>query len=397
MDISLFSRLLNILLKAPVSVISNTDEDLKKFEKNFCFESNLTPMLTKEILQNILNDAQTNYIYEIADDIGVYIALFKLEDNFFIIGPYIRNELKEKELEAILFDNHLPISYSRSLNLYLSNLPIVYTGQLSYTINSCITAFCPMLSEFTHVRLEPKIERKESKPNLTPNKNYSDIYRRYDEERAFQNHIRMGDVENVLVSYQGMINGARGILSGASSYISPTVSFAILKTIARKAAESSGLSVITIDEITGRYARLSDTLTKIDEQEKCSRDMILELTKAVREHQLKYSDYSAEIVKTLDFIITHLSEEIRLDDLAKNVLLSISSLCSKFKKETGLTVKEYIAAERCKKAALLLAETNHPIQAIGSFVGYDDNNYFVKVFKKVYGQTPSEYRGKIKN
>ena len=396
MDVSLFSRLLNILLKTPVSVINNQDEELEKFEKNFCFEPNITPMLTKEILQNILNDAQANYIYEIADDIGVYIALFKLEDNFFIIGPYVRNELKEKELEAILFDNHLPLSFSKSLNLYLSNLPIVFRGQLSYTINSCITAFCPMLSEFIHVRLNPEIERKESKPSLTPSKNYSDIYRRYDEERAFQNDIRMGNVENVLC-HQGMINGARDLLSGASYYISPTVSFAILKTIARKAAESSGLSVITIDEITGRYARLSNTLTRIDEQEKCSRDMILELTKAVREHQLKYSNYSAEIVKTLDYIITHLREEIRLDDLAKNVLLSVSSLCSKFKKETGLTIKEYIAAERCKKAAFYLAETNHPIQAIGSFVGYDDNNYFVKVFKKVYGQTPSEYRGKVKN
>ena len=72
--------------------------------------------------------------------------------------------------------------------------------------------------------------------------------------------------------------------------------------------------------------------------------------------------------------------------------MSISNFCKQFKKETGITVNEYITNQRCKKASEFLSETTYSIQEIGSYVGYDDNNYFVKVFKKVYNTTPSQYR-----
>ena len=56
------------------------------------------------------------------------------------------------------------------------------------------------------------------------------------------------------------------------------------------------------------------------------------------------------------------------------------------------TMTQYIASMRCKKAANLLKKTNLPIQEISSYVGYSDNNYFVKVFKKNYDMTPTEFR-----
>ena len=63
-----------------------------------------------------------------------------------------------------------------------------------------------------------------------------------------------------------------------------------------------------------------------------------------------------------------------------------------FKHETGRTITQYIVHLRCRQAAEMLRETNLPVQEISSYVGYTDNNYFVKVFKKVIGNTPSEYR-----
>ena len=204
----------------------------------------------------------------------------------------------------------------------------------------------------------------------------------------------MGDVENVIAMQQIMLDNAQnsGFLKSNTSYINPAVSFAILRTLARKAAESSGLSVVTIDEITQRYAQLADSAVTIARQEEYSKKMILELTKAVREHQLKYSNYSLPVVRTLEYIISHLSDELKIINLAKQVDMSVSNFCKLFKNETGLTVNEYITTQRCKKAAEFLSQTNFPVQEIGSYVGYDDNNYFVKVFKKVYNTTPTQYR-----
>ena len=94
----------------------------------------------------------------------------------------------------------------------------------------------------------------------------------------------------------------------------------------------------------------------------------------------------------MEYINLHLGDHISNDDLAANASMSISHLSKVFKKETGGTMTEYIALMRCKKAAGLLKKTDLPVQEISSYVGYSDNNYFVKVFKKIYDLTPSEYR-----
>lgn len=67
-----------------------------------------------------------------------------------------------------------------------------------------------------------------------------------------------------------------------------------------------------------------------------------------------------------------------------------------FKAETGLTIAQYLAKERCHKAAELLAHTDLPVQDISAHVGYLDNNYFAKIFKSCIGDTPTAYRRKFR-
>ncbi len=404
MDSKLFERLLHVLLKCPVIRLDpeHTEEPLSAFEEKNCFHKNMQPLFTKAVLQNILIDIQPKNIYEIADDIKIFISLFSFDNAFYLIGPYVKKEYDQNEVEKFLVEYHFPASYAQPLKLYYNSLPLIYQSQLSYIINSCITAFAPGTAEFLYQHLENrnfiKPKQNPSKELTYNNQKFSDIYKRYDGENAFQHLIQMGDVENVLTMQHAMLDMAQssGMLQANSSYINPSVSFAILRTLARKAAERSGLSVITIDEITNKYAQLSDAASTLEKQVECSKNMILELTSAVRNHQLNYAHYPKPVVQTMEYIISHLSEDLRLSDLADNVTLSVTGLCKLFKAETGMTLNEYLTTQRCKKAADLLSQTDFQIQEIGSHVGYNDNNYFVKVFKKVYNCTPSQYRKKHK-
>lgn len=72
------------------------------------------------------------------------------------------------------------------------------------------------------------------------------------------------------------------------------------------------------------------------------------------------------------------------------------NLSQRFKNETGSTIAQYLAQERCRIAADLLRRTDLPVQKISAHVGYLDNNYFVKVFKKYTGDTPTDYRNKFR-
>ena len=81
-----------------------------------------------------------------------------------------------------------------------------------------------------------------------------------------------------------------------------------------------------------------------------------------------------------------------MDDLAKKMNISKSHLEHVFKEETGKTIHRFGEETRVKEAKKLLLETELPIKEIAHFVGYDDPNYFVKIFKRYEKETPSSFR-----
>jgi YesN/AraC family two-component response regulator len=63
-----------------------------------------------------------------------------------------------------------------------------------------------------------------------------------------------------------------------------------------------------------------------------------------------------------------------------------------FKRDTGITLTEYITRERMQRACRLLSTTNLQIQTVALHCGIMDVQYFSKLFKKHIGKTPKEYR-----
>lgn len=91
----------------------------------------------------------------------------------------------------------------------------------------------------------------------------------------------------------------------------------------------------------------------------------------------------------------HYTENISLNSLAEEHDVSASYLSRQIKERLGLPFSEYITARRVQRAKELLAQENLSIDAIAEMVGYNDYFYFVKVFKKVVGLSPSKYRKTI--
>ena len=94
----------------------------------------------------------------------------------------------------------------------------------------------------------------------------------------------------------------------------------------------------------------------------------------------------------LEYISNNYYEKISTKDLANYCFLSEEHLCRFFKKTVGKTISEYINQYRVEKAVILLSNTEETIGNIGASVGYEDINYFSRVFKRIKGITPKEYR-----
>lgn len=101
-----------------------------------------------------------------------------------------------------------------------------------------------------------------------------------------------------------------------------------------------------------------------------------------------------EVNKIIDYIEQNYDQDITLKSLARYVMMGENYVSALFKKKTGDTLIHYLHRTRVEKAIELLTTTDLPINRICQNVGFMNDNYFIKIFKRMTGMTPSQYRMK---
>lgn len=92
------------------------------------------------------------------------------------------------------------------------------------------------------------------------------------------------------------------------------------------------------------------------------------------------------------YLKEYYKEHIRVEDIAAALNISYRSLARRFKAETGLTVSGQLTHFRIEAAKQLLKDSNMTLYDIAAAVGYENEFYFSKMFKKTENVSPSEYR-----
>jgi len=107
----------------------------------------------------------------------------------------------------------------------------------------------------------------------------------------------------------------------------------------------------------------------------------------------KYKTYPQEVVKkVIDYITSNYSKDICLKDISEKFNISQFYISRIFRKETGYSIMNYLTKIRMDNAVKLLKNPTIPIKKIAYLVGYTDEYYFHKVFKKNYQITPARFR-----
>lgn len=101
---------------------------------------------------------------------------------------------------------------------------------------------------------------------------------------------------------------------------------------------------------------------------------------------------SLNVQQLKEYLDAHYTEHISLDNLAKRFYVSKFYMLRLFKEQFGTTVNDYILQCRINKAKQLLRFTDMTTEAIGDEVGLGGGNYLARMFKKVEGVSPSEFR-----
>lgn len=130
----------------------------------------------------------------------------------------------------------------------------------------------------------------------------------------------------------------------------------------------------------------------------CTNDEIYEVCAAylktkLEEMRKRQQDGISRPIKLMKkFIHEHYGENLLLDDIVGAAELSNAYGSSIFKKETGMTITNYVTKVRMEEAQCLIRETNLTITEVAYKVGYTDTRYFSKLFIKTVGIKPVDYR-----
>lgn len=111
-----------------------------------------------------------------------------------------------------------------------------------------------------------------------------------------------------------------------------------------------------------------------------------------REQVLKNEYLDHEMDTAVTYFNENYNRDINIEEYATSKGMSVSWFIRSFKKFTGSTPMQFIVALRVNNAQVLLETTNYSINEISKIVGYDNQLYFSRLFHKLKGFSPREYR-----
>jgi AraC-like DNA-binding protein len=133
-------------------------------------------------------------------------------------------------------------------------------------------------------------------------------------------------------------------------------------------------------------------------------DSVVKLLAIFAEHlsmvsnQIVVREQNAEapiITRAKQFITDHQTEELSLGQVAKSVNTNKFYFCKIFKKATGINFTDYLSRVRTERAKNLLLNPNLRVSEIAYEVGFQSLTHFNRVFKRILGRSPTDYRAQL--
>jgi len=330
----------------------------------------------------------------------IYFLLPKREKpTLLFIGPYLSYPIIADKLLGS--GSHISVSAKsrRYISEYYAQIPVLEQNSAAIAM---INTFCERVWESPSFSIAEIINgsRQTPMPLQENGGEYSESFdatlmnikameNRYNFENELIEAVSLGQIHKesqLLAAFSEPLfeRRAQDVLRNAKNY------GVIMNTLLRKAAEKGGVHPVYLDKISSEFAVKIENMTDLSENFSLMREMFRSYCRLVRKHTVM--QYSLVVQKTVLIIDADISADMSLATLAAGIKVSPGYLATLFKKETGMTVSEYIRRKRIAYATHLLVTTQMQIQAVALKCGIVDVQYFSKIFKKETGKTPKEYR-----
>lgn len=359
-------------------------------------------------ISNFLDLQESNFEYNVFFHSISYRMNFitaKVYDNreylgSIVLGPYLLEEPTSQMVENVLIENKLSISLKHLIKQYYLSLPLIsnYKAKLiaeflAYNLSNLHSISLNNI-DIGNITYDFQTEYSDSLATISQRKDVSiaSIEQRYIIENEILSAVENGDkVKLEKLSREDWVSLEKIPDRIPNDPLRSRKNLAfVLNALLRKAAEKGGLHPLNVHSISEKFAIQIEKTSSVQQLVSLQNKMRSTYCNAVNKFSLKNFNYL--IRKAIEFIRINLDGDLSLDTISDAINASPYELSKQFKKQTGESITEYINKQRINEAVYILENQNISITDTAYMVGFNDVNYFTKVFKKIKGLTPSQYR-----
>lgn len=221
---------------------------------------------------------------------------------------------------------------------------------------------------------------------------YSIYHLEYEKEMNFYKAVQKGDVELVKKLMLPLKNEKLGSLS-KNSLQNLKYHLVVLISMLTRFAIEGGMNPESAYTLSDIYIQQVDLLSSEEETEKIHEKIIFDYTNRMAKID-KTLGLSKKVIKAMDYIYDNIQSKIRVSDIAKKIDINPNYLCELFKKETGISINNFIKKKKIQAAEKLLIYEDFSVAELADIFGFASSSHFIETFKAETGLTPKTYKEK---
>ena len=310
-----------------------------------------------------------------------------------LVGPFLMDEPDSILISDVAKRYRIPMDDALDLYDETRELPVIEPGHVNHISHLLFYLFSSLIAESreelrqNNQKLLQQSQISESIQRYKGGSIRTDSYP-YEKEKALIAQVKRGDVREA----NAVLNDLLGyVLFSQGNSLDVVKSRAIeLCSLLSRTAIEGGAPTDSILKLNNHFLQNLQQINTLDTL--CYK--LQEIVETFSESMFNYipSRNSELIKKAMLYISEHFSNPLTLEEVAAYVHLHPSYFSTLFKSSTGSSFKEYLNMVRIEESKRLLSNTDYSIIDIAVAVGFEDQSYFSKVFKKYTGLTPKQFR-----
>lgn len=310
-----------------------------------------------------------------------------------IVGPFLMDTPDSTLVIGVAEEHGLNPTLSLELYDELTLLQVMQPARVQHLSRLLDHLLSPLLPS-------ERARMRETQGKLYQQSRINETIQRYKEQEISTTQRYVYEKENALMARvrTGSIREAKALLNDLLGYVFFSEGGKVeavrmraieLTTLLSRVAMDGGARVDSIYELNGKFLSLLSRGESIDDLCFLLQDVVESFMSAMFNQFDKGNPY---IRRALGYMSEHFSESLMLETVAKEVGLSTSYFSALFHQVVGVSFREHLCRIRVEESKQLLASTNYSLTDIALAVGFADQSYFCKVFKRIVGMTPGRYR-----